>query len=109
MERNGVSDSPGLPVDIFRDSSPDLLAVAASTNASWPIKKGTSHTIGVEFGSKVVTVAGKKVKLQIWDTAGQERFRLTLLLKSLRVMLDSVAQVRNQDILSWSSWVLARV
>ncbi|GAB5360417.1 hypothetical protein AAMO2058_000626100 [Amorphochlora amoebiformis] len=38
-------------------------------------KKGTSHTIGVEFGSKVVTVAGKKVKLQIWDTAGQERFR----------------------------------
>jgi len=29
----------------------------------------------VEFGSKVVTVAGKKVKLQIWDTAGQERFR----------------------------------
>mmetsp|Transcript_22133 Transcript_22133/g.39225 ORF Transcript_22133/g.39225 Transcript_22133/m.39225 type:complete len:203 (+) Transcript_22133:65-673(+) len=38
-------------------------------------KKGSSHTIGVEFGSKVVGVAGKRVKLQIWDTAGQERFR----------------------------------
>jgi len=38
-------------------------------------KKGTSHTIGVEFGSKIVTVGGKKIKLQIWDTAGQERFR----------------------------------
>lgn len=29
----------------------------------------------MEFGSKVVHVGGKKVKLQIWDTAGQERFR----------------------------------
>lgn len=33
------------------------------------------HTIGVEFGSKIVTVSGKSVKLQIWDTAGQERFK----------------------------------
>jgi small GTP-binding protein len=34
-----------------------------------------TQTIGVEFGSKVVTLSGQKVKLQIWDTAGQERFR----------------------------------
>ncbi|ORY88649.1 small GTPase superfamily [Leucosporidium creatinivorum] len=37
-------------------------------------------TIGVEFGSRLVTLTegkdeGKKVKLQIWDTAGQESFR----------------------------------
>jgi len=38
-------------------------------------KKSASHTIGVEFGSKVVNASGKDVKLQIWDTAGQERFR----------------------------------
>eukprot|EP00164_Ancoracysta_twista_P003327 GFYU01004438.1.p2 GENE.GFYU01004438.1~~GFYU01004438.1.p2 ORF type:complete len:215 (+),score=41.92 GFYU01004438.1:173-817(+) len=38
-------------------------------------KRGASHTIGVEFGSKVIDVRAKKVKLQIWDTAGQERFR----------------------------------
>lgn len=38
-------------------------------------KQDSSHTIGVEFGSKVVNVGGKSVKLQIWDTAGQERFR----------------------------------
>lgn len=38
-------------------------------------KGDSSHTIGVEFGSKIVSVAGKSVKLQIWDTAGQERFR----------------------------------
>ena len=33
------------------------------------------HTIGVEFGTRIVEVGDKKVKLQIWDTAGQERFR----------------------------------
>lgn len=38
-------------------------------------KEDTSHTIGVEFGSKVVNINNKTVKLQIWDTAGQERFR----------------------------------
>ncbi|KAJ1835640.1 Ras- protein Rab-14, partial [Coemansia sp. RSA 2703] len=35
----------------------------------------TNHTIGVEFGTRVVDVDGEKVKLQAWDTAGQERFR----------------------------------
>lgn len=29
----------------------------------------------MEFGTKVVNVAGNNVKLQIWDTAGQENFR----------------------------------
>eukprot|EP00730_Choanoeca_flexa_P017694 TRINITY_DN8553_c0_g1_i3.p1 TRINITY_DN8553_c0_g1~~TRINITY_DN8553_c0_g1_i3.p1 ORF type:complete len:230 (+),score=44.88 TRINITY_DN8553_c0_g1_i3:63-692(+) len=38
-------------------------------------KSESSHTIGVEFGSKIVNCGGKTVKLQIWDTAGQERFR----------------------------------
>ena len=32
-------------------------------------------TIGVEFGSRIVEMDGKSVKLQIWDTAGQEAFR----------------------------------
>lgn len=38
-------------------------------------QKGTTHTVGVEFGSKIVAIGGKQIKLQIWDTAGQERFR----------------------------------
>jgi small GTP-binding protein len=33
------------------------------------------QTIAVEFGSKVVRVGDRKVKLNIWDTAGQEKFR----------------------------------
>lgn len=39
------------------------------------VKQDAHHTIGVEFGSKVVNIGGKSIKLQIWDTAGQERFR----------------------------------
>ncbi|KFH09572.1 putative small GTPase Rab2, partial [Toxoplasma gondii ARI] len=37
----------------------------------------TDHdlTIGVEFGARLVSIAGRQVKLQIWDTAGQESFR----------------------------------
>lgn len=39
------------------------------------VKDDSNHTIGVEFGSKIISVVNKFVKLQIWDTAGQERFR----------------------------------
>jgi small GTP-binding protein len=39
-------------------------------------KKDSNHTIGVEFGSRIIQVGSKNVKLQIWDTAGQERFKL---------------------------------
>ncbi|KAI9138404.1 ras family-domain-containing protein [Paraphysoderma sedebokerense] len=38
-------------------------------------KAATSHTIGVEFGSKIVHIGPHKLKLQVWDTAGQERFK----------------------------------
>lgn len=33
------------------------------------------HTIGVEFGTRIIEVSGQKIKLQIWDTAGQERWK----------------------------------
>eukprot|EP01115_Flamella_aegyptia_P003183 TRINITY_DN1518_c0_g4_i1.p1 TRINITY_DN1518_c0_g4~~TRINITY_DN1518_c0_g4_i1.p1 ORF type:complete len:199 (-),score=29.15 TRINITY_DN1518_c0_g4_i1:78-674(-) len=32
-------------------------------------------TIGVEFGSRTISIEDNQIKLQIWDTAGQEKFR----------------------------------
>ena len=32
-------------------------------------------TIGVEFGSKIIHVGGKPIKLQIWDTANMISYR----------------------------------
>jgi Ras-related protein Rab-2A len=32
-------------------------------------------TLGVEFGSRTVTLHQKSIKLQVWDTAGQESFK----------------------------------
>ena len=31
-------------------------------------------TVGVEFGTKNITLNNKKIKIQIWDTAGKERY-----------------------------------
>ena len=45
---------------------------------SHPVMADCPHTIGVEFGTRIVEVSGQKIKLQIWDTAGQERFRYIL-------------------------------
>jgi len=45
----------------------------------------------VEFGSRVVSVGGKSIKLQIWDTAGQERFRFVYhLMKCNWIILDGM-------------------
>uniref|UniRef100_A0A0E0LFN0 Uncharacterized protein n=1 Tax=Oryza punctata TaxID=4537 RepID=A0A0E0LFN0_ORYPU len=35
----------------------------------------SKSTIGIEFQTRTVEIAGKRVKAQIWDTAGQERYR----------------------------------
>ncbi|KII71095.1 Ras-related protein Rab-11A [Thelohanellus kitauei] len=38
----------------------------------------SKSTIGVEFGSRLIEIDGKVVKVMIWDTAGQERYRSIL-------------------------------
>merc|ERR1711979_41669 len=38
-------------------------------------RKQSTHTIGVEFGTKIISLGSRQIKLQIWDTAGQERYR----------------------------------
>lgn len=42
----------------------------------------SNHTIGVEFGTKLINIGGKNIRLQIWDTAGQERYRYVGLISS---------------------------
>jgi GTPase SAR1 family protein len=37
------------------------------------VKDASTNTIGVEFGSRILHIADKSIKLQIWDTAGQVR------------------------------------
>jgi hypothetical protein len=36
---------------------------------SYLVKEDTSHTIGAEFGSKIITIGQQNVKLQIWDVS----------------------------------------
>ncbi|RHY15197.1 hypothetical protein DYB37_011380, partial [Aphanomyces astaci] len=56
-------------VVISRRSSVIVLANMTCSNVRKP-------TIGVEFGTKIITHPnGKRIKAQIWDTAGQERYR----------------------------------
>lgn len=34
-----------------------------------------TYTIGVDFGSRIVTVDNQAIRLRVWDTAGQEAYR----------------------------------
>lgn len=52
-----------------------LLVFSRLTSSTKRYKNSSTQTVGVEFGSRIITMGGKRVKLQIWDTAGQERFR----------------------------------
>lgn len=51
------------------------MSVLSELNVCVAVMADCPHTIGVEFGTRIMEVHGQKVKLQIWDTAGQERFR----------------------------------
>ena len=62
-----------IPRKIFKSQL--LYTLSPSLFPHVTVKQDSNHTIGVEFGSKVVNVVNKSVKLQVWDTAGQERFR----------------------------------
>jgi small GTP-binding protein len=38
-------------------------------------KESHDVTLGVEFGTRSISIEGRPIKLQIWDTSGQESFR----------------------------------
>lgn len=40
--------------------------------------QNTQHTIGAEFGSRIINVDGAHVKIQIWDTAGKHLMNVNL-------------------------------
>ena len=44
----------------------------------------TPSTIGAAYFTKILTVDGTQVKLEIWDTAGQERYSIIQI--NLRVL-----------------------
>ena len=66
-ERKCATPCTTAAVQSLRRCSLCFLAVA--------VKPSSAHTIGVEFGTKLINIAGKNIRLQIWDTAGQERYR----------------------------------
>ena len=47
------------------------------------IENTYTPTIGVDYGTKIITVKGEPVKINIWDTAGQERFDSIVIIKYL--------------------------
>ena len=64
-------------------------------------------TIGVEFGSKIIYVNNKNIKLQIWDTAGQERFRsiCTSYFKNNTCILLVFDLTQRSSFLNLKSWL----
>ena len=50
------------------------------------VKDDSAHTIGVEFGSKVVPLGGKTVKLQVWRARAQCASRAHASLSCLSVV-----------------------
>eukprot|EP01132_Coremiostelium_polycephalum_P007378 gene7378-9062_t len=44
-------------------------------NSDKRFSPNSEFTIGVEFGSRSVSIGDNQIKVQVWDTAGQEKFR----------------------------------
>ncbi len=55
------------------------------------------HTIGVEFGTRIIEVAGQKIKLQVWDT-GMNTMNVVMIM-----VIVSVTYFYN-SILLFDSW-----
>ncbi len=37
--------------------------------------ENSQTTIGVQYATKTLNIADKKIKLQIWDTCGQQKYK----------------------------------
>lgn len=54
------------------------------------------HTIGVEFGTRIIEVAGQKIKLQVWDT-GKWCCGFTKCFQLAIAIFDSIEQLVKRD------------
>lgn len=70
---------------------------------------GEDHdvTVGVEFGSYLVKVEEKILKLQIWDTAGQECFRsiTKIFYRGAHVVLLSYSILQGASFENLTTWL----
>ena len=64
-------------------------------------------TIGVEFGSFILSMYEKIVKLQIWDTAGQESFRsiTRIFYRGANVVFLTYDITREDTFLNLKDWL----
>ena len=64
-------------------------------------------TVGVEFGSYLIKVEEKIMKLQIWDTAGQECFRsiTKIFYRGAHVVILSYSILQGASFENLTSWL----
>jgi len=64
-------------------------------------------TVGVEFGSNLIKVEEKVLKLQVWDTAGQESFRsiTKIFYRGAHVVMLAYSIINGMSFENLSDWL----
>ena len=64
-------------------------------------------TVGVEFGSNLIKVEDKILKLQVWDTAGQESFRsiTKIFYRGAHVVMLSYSIINGMSFENLTDWL----
>jgi len=64
-------------------------------------------TVGVEFGSNLIKVEDKILKLQVWDTAGQESFRsiTKIFYRGAHVVMLAYSIINGMSFENLSDWL----
>jgi Ras-related protein Rab-2A len=64
-------------------------------------------TVGVEFGSNLIMVEDKILKLQVWDTAGQESFRsiTKIFYRGAHVVMLSFSIINGMSFENLTDWL----
>lgn len=65
------------------------------------------HTIGVEFGTRIIEVDKQKIKLQIWDSELNYSYKLLSVMEKIIFFSRGPRKVSscNSIILSWCCWM----